>query len=386
MIRHAVSLLLLLAVGSELTPPRPRPDTDRDNLLNLAYGAGVVSRSGELSLENSAAHAIDGDNGTFWSTPPGGFDETMTFALAAPSRITRVGLTVATVEGSVPQEVRFSASGDGKTWRDVVTMNPLPADAPQFITVRPFDARFLRVRSLAGARYYTHIRSVHAIGRELAPAAPPAPEGCWTINGIAARFVRQGARVYGELATTPPTLVDGGIEDHLVRLQWRRGPTWGIAALTVAGTPRTLTGVTWYERELSPFGMGAAWFGAPASCANPPQARSIDDRRFVLYGVRFDANDRIDAAASAAALDAAAAFVRRAPRARVVAHEYRLANAAQNRARCVARLNAVRDALRARGIDVARIELVPSGSSVAVPAIVSELQRRVASRVEIEAR
>jgi hypothetical protein len=384
-IRQAASLLLLLAAGGALTPPRPPVDADHDNLLNIGYGAGVVSRTGELSLENSAAHAIDGDSGTIWSTPPGGFDETMVFALPALARITRVGLTVATSEGYVPEEVRFSASMDGKTWHEVVTMNPQPADVPQFVTVRTFDARFLRVHSHT-TRYYTHIRSVHAIGRELAPAPPPAPEGCWTIDGVAARFARQGARVYGELATTPPTFVDGGIEDRVVRLQWRRGPTWGIAAMTITDAPRTLTGITFYQRELGPFGLGAAWFGTPSSCPQTPQPRMVDDRRFVLYGVRFDANDRIDAAQSAAALDAAAAFVRRAQRVRIVAHEYRLANAAQNRARCVARLNAVRDALRARGIDVARIELVPSGSSANVPQIVTELQRRVASRVEIEAR
>jgi len=384
-IRQAASLLLLLAVGGELAPPRPRVDTDRDNLLNMAYGATVVSRTGELSLENSAVHAIDGDSATIWSTPPGGFDETMVFALPALSRITRVGLTVSTNDATVPEDVHFSASRDGKTWRDVVTMNLQAADVPQFITVRTFDARFIRIRSRT-KRYYTHIRSVHAIGNPLAAAAPPAPEGCWVINGQTARFARQGARVYGELATTPPTFVDGGIEERLVRLQWRRGPTWGLAAMTIGAAPRTLTGVTFYERQMDAFGIGAAWFGTPVPCASAPQPRIVDDRRFVLYGVAFDANDRIDAAASASALDAAAEYVRRTPRVRVVAHEYRLANAAQNRARCVARLNAVREALRARGVDVARLELVPSGSSGDISAVVTELQRRVASRIEIEAR
>ena len=46
----------------------PEPDYDADNLLNVAYGASVVSRTAEATLENSALHAIDGSIMTAWAS------------------------------------------------------------------------------------------------------------------------------------------------------------------------------------------------------------------------------------------------------------------------------------------------------------------------------
>jgi hypothetical protein len=45
-------------------------DIDSDNLLNMGYGAALVSRTGEQNLENAAVQAIDGFEYTSWTSPP----------------------------------------------------------------------------------------------------------------------------------------------------------------------------------------------------------------------------------------------------------------------------------------------------------------------------
>ena len=82
------------ATNEEVTSiATPTLDIDGDNLLNLAYGAALVSRTGELNLESSAVNAIDGFSFSSWSSSPGAPEQTLVFALGGPSRIEQLGVT-----------------------------------------------------------------------------------------------------------------------------------------------------------------------------------------------------------------------------------------------------------------------------------------------------
>lgn len=363
-------------------------DPDADNLLNLAYGAAVVSRTGELNLENSAAHAIDNITTSAWISSPGAPDETLVFSLLAPSKITRVGLTVSPGD-QVPRRVAFDASIDGKAWRELLAVEPHNGGSRQLWPVAATVARYLRVRSLEKERYYVRVRSVHALGDEVAPPTTPPFTGCWTVNGRRAEVVQEGARITGTIDFDPPLHFEGGTDNRVALVTWQQGPTWGYAALTRTPDGAHLTGVRFYE-EFNVLHLADAWFGercdgaaAAATARKPFGGRSGRRSTFPVYGLAFDGRGRLIEPLSRPALDALVPLLSTSQRIRITSRELRYDTPEENRRQTAARIQSLRAALQARGVNVGRVHFVAAGSEWTGPVIHSTLQRFLASRVEI---
>ena len=414
--RHASFLLILIAVAACNRTPEPPPaapapqratneevtsiatptlDIDGDNLLNLAYGAALVSRTGELNLESSAVNAIDGLSFTAWSSPPGGPGQTLVFALGGPSRIEQLGVT--TVDGNqTPAKVRFTASPDGRSWRDVITIEPANKGTTMK-DVPPFEARYLRVETIEPAKHYAALTSVHAIGAELRPSERQSFAGCWSINTFRSTLAQNGARITGVLGgIKEPTYVDGGMEGRVARLMWIHGPMWGYAAATLTPDGQDISAITFHEEPIFQ-NMGAALIGERigSRCDEtaPPSQSPLTPAdylrrigRWTMSGIVFDAEDRLIAEPSAATLDAAAALLQAAPsqRFRIVATEFRNNDPNENLRRTKARVEAVRAALQSRGVDVSRIELTGKGSTRDDIERPSAIQRMLWSRIDLE--
>jgi hypothetical protein len=411
--RAALLLALLALLGCEETPAPPPsepvmtvthhtervpdPDYDADNLLNIAYGASVISRTAELNLENSAAHAVDGISVSAWRSAPGSPRETLVFSLPTLAAVTHIGVT-APEHNEIPTGVRFESSPDGKTWREVKTVELKGAAGPQFTDVPRFEARYLRVHTIAPAgQSYARVRSIHAIGQELARPEPRHIEGCWTINGFPAHFQQTDARVTGVIETDPPTFIDGGFDGRVVMTMWMQGPMWGYAPITLAPDGGHLTGLKFHE-EMDTHQVGEAWFGercrsaafqaagTPASSrqdaggpAAGPAAFLGRAERYSAFGLAFDAQDRLILSLSAPALDTIMAM---RPK-RIVVREHRDDTPAKNLAHAKARSDSLRATLQSRGIDVRAIEFVAAGSDWDGPPISSAIQRLMTSRVDI---
>lgn len=403
--RTAAAILLALAVAAcrRAAPPPPPPppstataapvqsitagnsaDIDADNLLNLAYGATVVSRTGESNLEYSAVQAIDGLSNTFWSSPPGGARQTLVFALATRTRLERLGTSgfVATLPG----KIRFDVSLDGKHWREASVQTPPASNDPQIADITPVEARYVRVETVEPATGYSYFRSVHAIGTELARPATRKFDGCWVINGEPARFTQNGARVTGVIASDPPTFVDGGTDGRVAMLMWTRGPNFGYAIVSMDPDTRAISGLTMYD-EVSTQNAAAAWFGKPCATAlqaSIPNPQSSIRNRWSMYGLAFDAKEQLDEERSRSTLDELTATLRGAPpaaRFRIAAHELRRDHPNE---RTAARIASIRAALQKRGIDLSRIELVAAGDKWTGPVILSAIQRVMCSSVDLE--
>jgi hypothetical protein len=341
---------------------------ENDNLLNLAFGASVIDRQNEGHFEVSAAHAIDGTAMTPWISAPGGPIGGV-FSLPAPSRIDRLGVMVDATQSKANVTLHFETSLDGTTWTKAADL-PLTftSSAPQLANAN-VTAQYIRI-ALDSPDYEKSILSLYAIGRETAPPVQPPLDGCWEINGQPARFTGNGARVAGVIGSMA---VVGGTDGRVFRLMWLDHPQWGFAAVTTGADGQHLSGVRWHE-EVNPKHNGDGWFGRRVPCASDAlvdNAKVVDHviRRtgfWRMYGVRFDAQDRLMAADSADALDLAAQLVREHPqhRFRLIAREFRAANEQENRARSQRKLDAVRDALKARNTDLSRIELVNAGTQI----------------------
>lgn len=409
MIRRLAVLLLLLAAcngaqqNEPLAPPAEAPppdlpgeqlagaklDLDVDNLLNLAYGAGVVSRTAENHLESSAVHAIDGMTNTLWSSPPGDANATMVFSFAAPARVEQLGITTVSRASEVPAKIRFEASGDLRTWREVLVLEPREQGTPQLASVEPFEAIFLRVTTIEPHEQSANINSIHAVGQELAPPVPKRFGGCWTINGRTARFEQHGAYIRGVIDGDEPTYVDGGTDGRVARLMWMKGPMWGYVAATIAADDRSISGLIFHKNPLTGF-AGAAWLGercGDAAAPEPVAPRLLLDRagHYSLSGLLFDDREQLVETMSRHALDALVNTLAAAPsqRFRIEAHEFRGANAEENRRRTEARVASIRAALQTRGADLSRIEFAASGSDWKIAETPFAVQRLLWSRTDL---
>jgi len=402
--REAAAFLLILAAACNRPAPPPPPpqkvvqspapaagdarinaDPDADNLLNLAYGASVVSRTAESNLEFSALQAIDGLSNTYWSSPPGDPRQTLVYSLPSRSRIERLGITA--YKPTSPRKARFDASLDGRQWREIALMSFDATGGLQVQDVKPFEAGYLRVEILGPDSGYVLLPSIHAIGREVTPPAKRDFQGCWTVNGRTLQLVQHGARLTGVIASDPPAFLDGGTHGPVAMFTWTRGPNHGYAALAMDPGTQTISGLLMYD-DIALENSGAAWIGK--RCADALQAQPISasapskpGERWAMYGLAFDDKEQVLEGLSRSTLDEAAERIRSSPSEhfRVVAHELR--SDAPDR-RTAARIASLRTALEKRGVDLTRVEFVAAGSRWVAPPIVSEIQRLLASRVDLE--
>lgn len=381
-------------------PPPPKtagggfqvePDIDVDNLLSIARGAVAVSRTGELNLTESALHAADGLPSTTWAMPPGGPSQAATFALAAPARVESLGISVSIKSDLVPQKVRISLSSDGRQWEEAVVIEPKAQMAPQIVPITPRDAQYVRVETEEPSDYHSQIRSIHLIGSETGPFRPASPGGCWEINGSTAQLHIDGARVAGAIGGRTPIQLLGGSDGRIIRVMWLQPPMWGYAIAGTSPDNASLSALTFHEEPFTGYAANA-WFGTrcaerlPAAAVVPSaEAFLATAGRWSLFGLAFRANDELVEEPSAGELDQLAALLRAAPqRYRLVSREFRQDTPEANRTKSAARLDALRAALRLRGVDVDRVEAVALGSEWDREPISVTTQFMLMSRIDLE--
>lgn len=376
--------------STEFGNARVEPRIELDNLLDLGMGVSVVSRTGELHLDVSAANVIDGMYETTWISAPGASDEQIVFSLLAPARVQRVGMTTAP-EQYRPDSVRFEGSADGKRWEELATIVPVDGKERQLVSLaKPALARFIRVTARSKERYYIGARTFQVLGEEVAPPETPPLAGCWTINGTHAFITQDGARITGVIEHDPPIFLDGGTNDRVALVNWIQGPARGYAAITRSNDGKHLTGITFHE-EIQDHFAGEGWFGR--TCRDPVVSRVAAPKEFLeragrysIYGLAFDSAGQLDEELSAPALDAVARLFLESPqqRFRITSREFRSATPALNARHTAARLTALRNALRARKVDTSRLELVAAGDQWIGPPITSPIQLLLACRIDIE--
>lgn len=386
----AALLLAAICAGCKRAPepakPAPAPPNyDRLNLLDLSRGVVVLSRTGESNLDAGAVQTIDDNANTGWVSPAEGQQQTITYELAGRSRIRTLGAT--TVRTMLTDRIVFEGSADGVTFRPLGTLETKAIGGVQTIDIAPAEVSVLRVQT-SGAPRYISIRDLYAVGDALEPARPGNIDGCWTINNRPAKFVTQGGVTRGVIGSAPPVELEGGSDGRMFRFAFSQAGAYGMAAFTVARNGNTLSGLRWYE-VANPMHSGDGFYGTRTDCRiasfdtrGPLTNHLRNGKPFPLYGLHFDANDHLDVAGSAYALDLLAAFAK-SQKMRVRAHEPSDGTEAQNEAHARAWLESVRSALAARGVDVSRIELTTAGPGP-VPATTSEVIRAMGRTVYVE--
>jgi hypothetical protein len=406
-VRRFVALALVAAAAScakELpqapqgqAPSRLRPvsgkapdDTlDRQTIMSLAHGATIVSRTGELLLENSALRIIDGDPLSVWMPPPSDVPQTITIGLPARTRIEKIG--VRSDEIAPANHLQFEVSTDGAKYSPLATLAIQRTIEPQWFDVPPAEATHLRmtaVDSYPGRQ--VSIRSLLAQGAELEPARTGDLNGCWSVNGTRAQFQRKGAYFTGNLALENAAMeLDGGFDGRVYRFNWVRGNDYGFAMLTVAADGRTFSGIEWHE-EAIPLFVGDSWFGSKGTCG-ATALTDIRERylqragRYSLFGLRFDADGNLDNDASAATIEWLARFAQTHP-VQLIGWEFRRGNPAANRQFANRELASVIAELERRGVTRGSVTFVAKGSDDPRQVPGSDTARVLYSTIDVEIR
>jgi len=285
-VRRALLFLALLAVAAcrrevprpAAPPPNPAADdsAERASLTNIAHGATIISRTGESYLGVAADAAIDGNPSTFWANPANDFPQSIVIGLPARARIERVGLRTPQHEFTA-NHVKFEGSLDGAAWQPIATVTAAEKAAPQWFSVPPAEAKFLRATMVDGRSGIVRLQSVLAAGKELEPAHVGSIEGCWSFNGNPAYFEQRGARILGVVAQgKEPIYLDGGVAGRVFRFVWIRGNDYGLALMSVSADSRHLTGLPWHEEAINLF-RADPWLGerCAANAPHPPLREDV---------------------------------------------------------------------------------------------------------------
>ena len=401
----AATLLTLLLCACREAPEQPPPAVpaaakkapsppdpgESANLLDMARGAAIVSRTAELTLEASAVRVIDGDPQTGWATPPGDTNQTIVISLPAPARIEDIGIRSPLNDQLRVNNVSVESSGDGRQF--VVLTEPALKSAhdTQLFPVTPTEAQYLRVTITGATGNIATLSSVQAHGTFLAPVKPPRLAGCWSVNGLPTQFVEQGNAVRGRAGSgSAPLRFDGGIDGAVYRFAWVRGPDRGYGAITAAPRGEALSGLRWFVKPIAR-NFGGSWFGEKSECTPSSPLRSLAahfmgrGEPYPLFGLGFDEDDRVNTTSSAEALDVIAGIVSSAGTSKVsiVSRELRHSDAAVNQRRARARLESLRTVLAERRVDVSRVTFTSTDAPPDPHVPATDLLRAMNSAVEI---
>jgi hypothetical protein len=367
---------------------------ERASLLDVSRGATIVSRTAEASFNNSAMSMLDGELATFWTPPPHDYPQSIVIALAAASRIDRVGFrSISGGPGYEANHLIFERSLDGTMWQPLATMTSRRVSEAQWVDVAPSEAAYLRVTvpdSLNAGRD-ARIQSLFAHGRELAALRNASIDGCWSINGSAAIFAQRGVRATGVVEQgKQPIFLAGGTDGRLWRFNWIRGNDYGYTALTVSPDGKHLSALNWHE-EAIPLFTALPWFGerhnrcAPSVTIDVPIALLHRAGRVSMFALQFDANGNLLVDASREELQTLAGIIRGVPvPLRIVAHEFRGPDAMRNKQIAEREIAAIRHELPP--LDLSRVEFIAAGSDAPRQVPASDAARAIYSSVDVEVR
>jgi hypothetical protein len=398
--QFSVVLLLLIACREEAPAPAPeaRPavpspiEEERGNLLNIGYGAAVVSRTGELTLDHSALRAIDGDPASHWSSPPSDPQQTLLFSLAAPARVDQIGLQIPQRPTITTRALRVETSADGVNFVPVKNVQPTPTDQIQWFGASVPSVRYLKVSVIEGGSTYASLQSIHVKGEWLQPPAVAPIEDCWSVNEMKGSFAERDGRVAGWLDSEPDkTQLDGGRLGAVYRFAWARGPQWGVALVTLSPDGTRLSGLKWHE-VVGSVSFGGSWFGERRTCrASGMQPDLVVDTFlrqagwYPLFSLHFDDRDVLSEARSEGGLRIIENILMGLPsqRCRIIAREHHEDTPEANRRRAETRLRTLRDVLTKRGLDLTRVEFAPVGADEP-PDVMPEAMRLLKGVVVIQ--
>ena len=398
-------MLWAIALAAALVAaPKAEAPVERLDALDFDNGAILVSETGSYGSGIgawSAWHLTDGDEKAGWCSPQGTpLGSTLVWDLDAVWEPKAFAVSTRNMQESGYPGISAKSVelwlADGGSWKKAGTFQVGKLERKEFPLPAGSRARQVKlvVTGNHGNKEYTEIAEIDLFGVRATAPAPARIAGSYGTNYGPMRFAQEGEEVYGCYDRADRADVWGTMSGRVARVVWLedRGGAISQGTATFAVTPdgQQLRGV-WYEHG----SLQGVWDGPRVDEAEGPkctprkkgqlEASLKQQKRAVLYGIRFDSNADVPRPESGATLDDLAALLGKeaALRLLVEGHTDATNTDAYNLDLSERRARNVVAALVKRGVEAGRLQAKGFGRTRPVADNATAQGRALNRRVEV---
>jgi OOP family OmpA-OmpF porin len=399
----AVALLLLFGLRGDIASAAT--DAQDINLSAFANGALLESASSEYGDSWQARWLTDENPLKGWSSEKGATGPfALVFSLPESSEVGAVEFDTAATDS--PERAAkdidvFVSATSASAGFTLLTSVALKAglDRQHFDLAKPASARWLKlvVKSNHGDAEFSELMEFRALGKALTQTAAPAMLSGTYENGTYGNFhlAQDGAQLSGCYEHNGG-LIQGGLESHLMRLDWHEANGKGAALMVLKRDGKSFEGwwaedgstdwsATWNLKKTSDNVGACPNWNPKAASANIVATQLAAEGHVRLYGINFDVDsDRLRADAKPA-VDELLGALQANPtwHIGIEGHTDSTSNAAHNLELSQRRAASVKAALVAAGIATDRMTTAGLGQTKPVASNDTAMGRAQNRRVEV---
>jgi outer membrane protein OmpA-like peptidoglycan-associated protein len=283
--------------------PNPLMAAEKQDLLDIASGAVVLTATSEYDENWAALLLLNGTPDTGWcSAENQAHPNTIMMELARQFQLQEFVIdNTKTQEGNYPGisarkfELYASTTSGAGGFALVCSGEAAKGGRKAFVLDKPARAQWLKLVVLSnwGNPAYTEIMELEAYGEAVGAAPQKRPvNGVYETNYNLLRLEQDGTTVEGCYDWDNGTL-SGTTDGRVIRFQWiEDGPEIGTAIMVLTADGNFLNGL-WYEKGA----YRGLWYGTKVTDGRQPQCvtqkdavgKSLDTvGRAIVYGIYFD--------------------------------------------------------------------------------------------------
>jgi Outer membrane protein and related peptidoglycan-associated (lipo)proteins len=386
------------------------PTTERKNFLAYGSGAFVIGKTSQYDRTWQAVNILDESPKYGWSSDGGDIGtQSISIELAAPTILKSIVFDTAQVDGEdvaakdVTVEVSETSATEG--FREILSTSlKNKEDNQEFTTKEAIRGQWVRVnfKSNYGSPKYNSVMEVRGYGEQLPPAPLENVSGTYKSDFGDFHIKQEGTSISG-CYEYDGGLLDGGIEDRVMKLQWSEAggsDSRGPAMMSFSKDGKMFAGV-WSDGSFEK-GFGGEWSGTKisdkvGSCShrndldgektaqNRIEKNLAEDGRAVLYGINFNFNSDSIRAESKPTLDQIAEVLKANNdwKMTIEGHTDFVGGESFNKTLSERRAEAVKVYLTSAGIESSRLSSAGLGLSKPIATNDTEAGRAQNRRVEL---
>ena len=376
-------------------------ETDR-SLVSFSSGALLVEKSPEYSSGWGNIWIMDENPRTGWCCPKGKIlNNVLIIELAEKSVFDRLEFDTANVDkkGRGAKDIIVELSNDGSTegFTKIASVSLVDKEDKQSFPVTvDKSGKWLRltIKNNHGSSDYTELMDFRAYGKQLTKTPLINVSGTYRTNFNDFHLRQQGTSVTG-CYEHDQGLLNGGIEDRIMKLTWRQKNSKGPAIIIFTSDGEKFFGLWWYEGKED--SQGGIWNGTKKSqdvggC--PHWAGGLQEQmtnellefgRVRLYGINFDIDSDIIRDESKPTLDKIVAMLKSEPVMQLIieGHTDSDGNTDHNQILSRQRAESVKSYLVSGGISSSRLFTKGYGESTPVAPNITATGKAQNRRVEL---
>ena len=280
------------------------------SLVSFSSGALLVEKSPGYDSAWDNIWIMDENPKTGWCCPKGKIlNNVSVIELAEKSVFEHVEFDTGFIDGMGrgAKDIVIELSNDGPSegFKKIVSVSLVDKkDNQSFPVTAEISGKWLRltIKNNHGSNDYTELMDFRAFGKQLAKTQMPDVSGTYKTNYNDFHLRQQGTSVTG-CYEYDQGLLNGGIENNIMRLTWKERKGQGPAVMIFNSRGDIFFGLFWYEGKENE--RGGIWNGQKksqnvGSCphwAGEVQGQItkelLETGRVRLYGINFDVDSDI---------------------------------------------------------------------------------------------